>query len=99
MKYVNANKMLPAELLRSIQEYTQGSYLYIPVREGHKKRWGTRTESKHLLRKRNESIISAYRSGASVKELALQYHLTEPFYPLLAIHGDCGSGSEGHTWR
>ncbi|MED4583139.1 CD3324 family protein [Brevibacillus choshinensis] len=77
MKYVNAEKMLPEELLRSIQEYTQGSYLYIPIREEDKKQWGECTESKQILRERNESIVQAYRSGSSVKTLALHYHLTE----------------------
>lgn len=77
MKYVNAEKMLPEDLLRSIQEYTQGSYLYIPIREEDKKQWGACTESKQILRERNASILQAYRSGSSVKTLALHYHLTE----------------------
>lgn len=77
MKYVNAEKMLPEELLRSIQEYTQGSYLYIPIREEDKKQWGERTQSKQILRERNEAIVQAYGSGTPVKTLALRYHLTE----------------------
>lgn len=77
MKYVNAKKMLPQELLRSIQEYTQGSYLYIPVRQEDKKRWGERTASKQITLERNAAIADDYRRGTSVKALALHYHLTE----------------------
>ena len=33
MKYINANDVLPANLLEQIQEYVQGEYLYIPVRD------------------------------------------------------------------
>ncbi len=77
MKYINAEKMLPKELLRSIQEYTQGSYLYIPVREEDKKQWGECTQSKKLVQERNEAIVSANHSGVPVKTLAQLYHLTE----------------------
>ncbi|WNC13310.1 CD3324 family protein [Brevibacillus brevis] len=77
MKYGNAEKLLPKELLRSIQEYTQGCYLYIPIREENKKSWGECTDSRRVMRKRNEAIVEAHRAGAAVKALALRYHLTE----------------------
>lgn len=77
MKYINAEKMLPEQLLRSIQEYTQGSYLYIPIRKEAKKRWGERTKVQALLWERNEAIVQAHHSGKSVKELAQRYYLTE----------------------
>lgn len=34
MKYVNANDVLPVELLSMIQKYYQGGYLYIPKGTG-----------------------------------------------------------------
>lgn len=33
MKYVGAGKVLPKELVRQLQEYVQGEYIYIPVRD------------------------------------------------------------------
>lgn len=88
MKYVNAEKLLPQELLRSIQEYTQGSYLYIPVRDEDKKQWGECTASRQILRERNEAIMREFCSGASVKALALRYHLTEHSIRRI-IRGQC----------
>lgn len=77
MKYQNATLLLPKELLDSIQDYVQGGYLYIPVREENRKRWGERTCTRQFMRARNEAIAEAYRQGYSVKELACQYFLTE----------------------
>lgn len=77
MKYQNAQKMLPEELLRDIQKYVQGSYLYIPVRQEEKKQWGECTRYKKLLQERNNAILEDYRSGTPVKALAQHYYLTE----------------------
>ncbi|WP_312114817.1 CD3324 family protein [Brevibacillus reuszeri] len=77
MKYQNAQMLLPEELVRDIQRYVQGSYLYIPVQEELKKQWGDSTGSKKLIEERNQQIARAYHSGALVKELAQQFYLTE----------------------
>jgi len=77
MKYQNAQMMLPEKLVRDIQKYVQGSYLYIPIQQEHKKHWGDNSGSKKLLQERNEQIVQAYRSGICVKELAQHYFLTE----------------------
>lgn len=31
MKYKNATKVLPNELIEQIQQYVQGEYVYIPI--------------------------------------------------------------------
>ncbi|MGO0062891.1 CD3324 family protein [Brevibacillus fluminis] len=77
MKYQNASTILPKELLARIQDYVQGGYLYIPVRQEKKKRWGERTRAKEIMRERNEAIVEAYRQGHSVKALAGRHFLTE----------------------
>ena len=33
MKYVNAKDVLPQELIEQLQNYVQGSYVYIPKKE------------------------------------------------------------------
>ena len=33
MKYKNAYNVLPEELLALVQEYVQGEYIYVPVRD------------------------------------------------------------------
>ncbi|MFE4714014.1 MULTISPECIES: CD3324 family protein [unclassified Paenibacillus] len=77
MKYQNAQRMLPEELLHSIQEYVQAGYLYIPARQGKKKQWGECSGYKQMLQDRNEEIMRNFRSGLTVKELAHHYYLSE----------------------
>ncbi|WP_028546605.1 CD3324 family protein [Paenibacillus taiwanensis] len=77
MNYINAQEILPEELLCVVQQYVHGSYLYIPARPEEKRRWGERTGSKQLLQQRNDAISQAYMNGASIRSLAQQYFLTE----------------------
>ena len=36
MKYKNANEVLPNDLVNLLQEYVQGEYLYIPIKNRYK---------------------------------------------------------------
>ncbi len=37
MKYLNANKVLPDFLVKELQNYVQGDYLYVPIeKDKHK---------------------------------------------------------------
>lgn len=40
MGYKKATKVLPQHLLRAVQEYVDGEYLYIPRKEENRKHWG-----------------------------------------------------------
>ena len=75
MKYKNANNVLPDELIEMIQEYVQGEYIYIPVKE--KSQSETLTEYKIELEKRNLHIYRKYLEGLSNKRLAEIYNLSE----------------------
>ncbi|UHA73234.1 CD3324 family protein [Paenibacillus sp. 481] len=77
MKYQNAQTILPEELVRHIQQYVQGSYLYIPIRQERKKQWGESSGSRQMLQDRNAAIVQAYHSGIAVNILAQRYFLTE----------------------
>ena len=59
MKYINANDVLPANLLEQIQEYVQGEYLYIPVRD----KVESVTDYKTELEKRDRHIYTKYLEG------------------------------------
>jgi hypothetical protein len=59
MKYQNAQMILPDELIRDIQNYVQGSYLYIPIRQERKKQWGELSRSKQMIQERNNEIVEA----------------------------------------
>ncbi|WP_342549065.1 CD3324 family protein [Paenibacillus sp. FSL P2-0089] len=76
MKYVNADLVLPQQLLQEIQKYMQGGMLYIPKPEGQHKRWGESSGGRSYLSARNQSIREHYASGLSVTELAEQFCLS-----------------------
>ena len=77
MKYKKAQDILPKHLLELVQEYVDGSYLYIPTKQDMKKSWGENSGIKKELSKRNEEIFNKYLNGVKIKELVNEYYLTE----------------------
>ena len=49
MGYKKATKVLPQHLLRAIQEYVDGEYLYIPRKEENRKHWGEAAPNLSLI--------------------------------------------------
>ena len=43
MSYIKAEKILPEELIRQIQEYADGVCIYIPRKPGTRREWGRDT--------------------------------------------------------
>lgn len=76
MKYINANVILPDGLVEELQKYVQAGYIYVPAREEQHKAWGELSGYREELEKRNGKIISEYRQGSSVEELADRYSLS-----------------------
>ncbi len=76
MKYKNANKVLPNDLVNLLQEYVQGEYLYIPIKNRYKA-LNVETEYKTELIKRDSKIYTKHLEGVSNKRLARQYNLSE----------------------
>ncbi len=35
MKYINAKKLVPNSLVKELQKYIQGGYIYVPVIQKH----------------------------------------------------------------
>ena len=75
MKYRNANILLPKKLLSMIQEYVQGEYIYIPVKDKYERK--SMTDYKTELMKRDAHIYTKHLEGMSHKLLAERYHLSE----------------------
>ncbi|MCR1843371.1 CD3324 family protein [Murimonas intestini] len=76
MRYLNASEILPDELLREIQKYTQGETLYIP-KENERKKWGENSGSRSYYIERNSKILEKYReNGCSMQELADEFNLS-----------------------
>ena len=74
MQYINAAAVLPECLLRELQTYVQGGYLYVPSL-GHKA-WGEVSGYRRELTLRNEAIRAERRQGASLEVLAQNYGLS-----------------------
>lgn len=75
MKYINANDVLPAELLSRIQEYYQGGYLYIPRELPREVR--RQTDYKVELEKRNHHIYLKHVEGRTNGQIGKLYHLSK----------------------
>ena len=77
MSYIKAEEILPENLIRQIQEYADGVYIYIPRKPGTRHKWGQETTYKTELKIRNDRIRSDYAEGHSVAALSRKYHLSE----------------------
>ena len=77
MSYIKAEEILPEELIRRIQEYADGVYIYIPRRPGNRQPWGQETTYKAELKLRNDRIRNDYAAGENVTALSRKYHLSE----------------------
>ena len=87
MGYQNGSALLPKELLRQIQNYVDGEYLYIPRLTGNRKKWGEKTATRSMLAERNSEIRREYQNGVSVKRLSERYHISpQGIYKILSTH-------------
>ena len=77
MSYIKAEAILPEELIRQIQEYADGVYIYIPRKPGTRHAWGQKTDYKTELKARNDRIRNDFASGEGVNALSRKYHLSE----------------------
>ena len=75
MSYLKAEDILPKELIEAIQQYVNGTNIYIPCID--KKDWGSNTCSKEYYELRNREIHSQYMNGMTVANLAKEYSLSE----------------------
>lgn len=76
MSYANARDIFPEDILKIIQRYVDGEYIYIPKKEDNKIAWGELTKSKEELQARNKRIYEDYLSGISIQRLSEIYYLS-----------------------
>ena len=76
MKYLNAQMILPEALVKELQTYVQGGYIYVPVEQEQQKRWGEVSGYRQELDRRNRQIREKRQNGASAESLAEEYGLT-----------------------
>ena len=73
--YINAEEVLPKELLAQIRNYIEGEAIYIPKACEKRKTWGGKTGTRAEYDRRNRAIVDEYRGGQSVTYLAEKYCL------------------------
>lgn len=76
MRYINASALLPDALVKELQGYVQGAYIYVPVAPAQQKHWGEASGYRQELRQRNRQITEAYLQGTPVEQLAERYCLS-----------------------
>ena len=76
MKYINAKFLLPDALVKELQHYIQGGYLYIPTDQTQQKCWGEKSGYRQELQQRNRQIIEEFQNGNSMEALAEKYFLS-----------------------
>lgn len=77
MGYIKAEEILPAEVIKLIQQYVDGQNIYIPRKQNHRQEWGKSTKIRQELSIRNEQICRDYQTGLKISELAEKYFLSE----------------------
>ena len=76
MPYINGKEVLPMELLQEIQKYFKGGVIYIPDVENSRKEWGTKTNTRSILKERNSEIKAKKKSVMTIPQLMEEYHLS-----------------------
>lgn len=76
MKYFNAKLILPDALVKELQNYVQGGYIYVPIKQEQQKRWGEVSGYRQELKQRNEQIKKEYCNGISMEYLSEKYCLS-----------------------
>ena len=77
MSYIKAEEVLPENLIRQIQEYVDGTYIYIPRKPGNRHPWGQGTAYRTELKIRNDQIRKDYAAGMHIADLSRKYYLSE----------------------
>lgn len=76
MNYKKGTDVLPVHLLEEIQEYVEGSLIYIP-KKSNKAGWGYVSGTRQYLDRRNQRMHKLFEQGESIEALAEKYHLSE----------------------
>ncbi len=73
MSYINANVVLPKELIKEIQKYVNGVDLYIPKVS----KASNCSIYKNEIYRRNKEIYELFLQGEKVSKLAAKYYLSD----------------------
>lgn len=72
MKYINAKDLLPDALVKELQSYVQGGYLYVPSDQAQQKRWGEASGYRQELQQRNRQAEKYFLSVSAIRKIIYQ---------------------------
>lgn len=84
--YVNAEQVLPPQLLEQIRQYAAGKLLYVPRTRETVRSWGEGTGQRSYYRKRNQMIRNKFRYGVPILRLAEEYYLSQETVKKIVYH-------------
>lgn len=76
MSYKNGKDILPHELLKELQKYIKGEFIYIPKPDKKRAGWGEVNGTRKNIKERNFQIYNLYKDGLTIDELVEKYHLS-----------------------
>jgi Mor family transcriptional regulator len=76
MKYVNADLILPEELVKELQKYIHGGLIYVPKPEGVRKKWGENSGNREYFSHRNDAIRHEFSVGVTIDQLSETFYLS-----------------------
>jgi len=76
MPYLNADSLLPPDLVAELQKYAAGQVLYIPSPPDQRLPWGYKNGSRARLEARNAEIRSLKAEGWTIDALADRWCLS-----------------------
>lgn len=76
MGYKKSGNKIPAELIEKIQEYVDGTTIYIPKKSVRMRSPEERDTNHSVTAKRDSEIYLKYKQGTSVKELSKTYYIS-----------------------
>lgn len=76
LNYKKGTDVLPTRLLKEIQEYVEGSLVYIP-KKSTRAGWGYVNGTREVIDIRNRKIMNLFEQGETIEALADRFHLGE----------------------
>lgn len=77
MSYINAEKVLPGWLIETLRSYVGDGLIYIPPVDSSRRTWGSKSGARQMFDARNSEIRRKRIAGATISQLADEYHLSE----------------------
>ena len=93
--YKNAESILPPELLKQVQIYTQGELIYIPT-VSEKTGWGEKNGTRRRYEERNRQLRVLYDAGLSYEEIAAKFYLTKDRIRKILHAESCAEQTKNH---